>query len=148
MKLWASLYLLIWILVLEFLLVMVVPGVIVLIYLHAILGIAIIAITYYNFTKVKNTSIAGRVKRTAQACFYFSIAMLILGVLLAFNLGGATIIPPLIFTIVLFFHVFFALAMITQSAAIAIAYDMWEENEFKEQTQPGSVPPAPKPTKQ
>lgn len=127
---------------------MVVPDVLVLVILHVILGVAIVGIAYYNFSGVKKTTIAGRVKRTAQAYFNFSIAMLILGLLLTFDIGATWIIPLVnisIYSIVLFIHIAVALAMITQAAAVAIAYDMWEEKEFNEQTPAGSVPPAPKP---
>jgi hypothetical protein len=33
--------------------------------------------------------------------------------------------------------------MITQAAAVAIAYDMWEDREFLTETEPGVVPPHP-----
>ncbi len=152
MKLWSSLYALIWILLIEFLLVMIYPGNQILIYTHTVLGIIIIGITYYNFSGIRKTTIAGRVKRTAQACFNLSIVMVIFGVLLIImsilGISNAWVIPLLnlsVYRIIVILHLIIALAMITQAAAVAIAHDMWEDKEFNEQTQPGSVPPAPKP---
>jgi hypothetical protein len=47
--------------------------------------------------------------------------------------------------LILFFHVINAFAIITQAAAVAIAYDMWEDHEFVKETEPGIVPPLPMP---
>ena len=79
MKLWASLYAMIWITLIEFLLVMTIRGSSVLIYLHVVLGIALVGLAFYNFSGIRNTRIASRVKRIAQACFYISIAVDVLG---------------------------------------------------------------------
>ncbi len=148
MKLWASLYAMIWIVLIEFLLAMTPGGSSVLIYLHIILGIAIIGLAFYNFSGVRNTRIAGRVKRIAQASFNISVMVTILGVLLFFDVGRAWVIPLInvsIFGLILFLHVVNSFAIITQAAAIAIAYDMWEDKEFVKETEPGIVPPPPMP---
>src|SRR4030065_2073086 len=144
MKLWMSLYAMVWIALIEFLLAMTPGGSTILIYLHVILGAAIIGITVYNFSTLRNTRIAGRVKRIAQASFNISIIVTIFGVLVFFDVGRTQIIPfnnVSIYGIILFFHVFNSFAIITQAAAIAIAYDMWEEQEFIEEIEPGGVPP-------
>lgn len=146
MKLWMSLYAMVWIALIEFLLAMTPGGSTILIYLHMILGAAIIGITFYNFSSIRKTRIAGRVKRIAQASFNISIIVAIFGALVFFDVGRTLIIPFInisIYGIMLFFHVFNSFAIITQAAAIAIAYDMWEESEFNEQTEPGVVPPMP-----
>jgi len=146
MKLWMSLYAMVWIALIEFLLAMTPGGSTILIYLHMILGAAIIGITFYNFSLLRNTRIAGRVKRIAQASYNISIIVAIFGALVFFDVGRTLIIPFInisIYGIMLFFHVFNSFAIITQAAAIAIAYDMWEEREFNEQTEPGVVPPMP-----
>jgi hypothetical protein len=150
MKLWASLYAMIWIVLIEFLLAMTPGGSSVLIYLHIILGVAIIGLAFYNFSGIRNTRIAGRVKRIAQASFNISVMVAILGFLLFFGVGRAWVIPLInvsIYGLILFFHVISAFAIITQAAAIAIAHDMWEEREFAEETEPGVVPPMPMPQK-
>jgi hypothetical protein len=46
---------------------------------------------------------------------------------------------------ILFLHVMIGFAIITQAAAVAIAYDMWEDKEFTKETAPGEVPDMPMP---
>lgn len=150
MKLWAVLYAMIWIVFLEFLLAMTPVGSSVLIYLHVVLGVAIVGIAFYNFSGIRDTRIAGRVKRTAQASFNLSVVIAIFGALLFLDIGRAWSIPLIkvsIYGLILFFHVVIAFAIITQAAAVAIAYDMWEDREFTEETEPGTVPPMPVPQK-
>jgi hypothetical protein len=150
MKLWAALYAMIWIVFLEFLLVMTPGGSSVLIYLHAVLGVAIMGIAFYNFSGIRKTRVAGRVKRISQASFNLSIVVIILGALLFFDTGKMRVVPLVnvsVYGLVLFFHVVIAFAIITQAAAIAIAYDMWEDREFEKETEPGVVPPMSMPQK-
>ncbi len=148
MKLWASLYAMVWIVLIEFLLAMTPGGSTVLIYMHIILGAAIVGLAFYNFSGIRKTRVPGRVKRIAQAGFNISVMVLILGALLFFNVGGAWVIPLAnvsIYGLILFLHVVNSFAIITQAAAVAIAYDMWEDNEFVKETEPGIVPPMPMP---
>jgi len=42
-------------------------------------------------------------------------------------------------------HVMNGFAIITQAAAVAIAYDMWVDREFAKETAPGEVPAMPAP---
>ena len=149
MKLWAALYLAIWIVFLEFLLGLwpapppIVP------YLHLALGFGIVLVTYYCFAALRQTRVPGRVKRVARASFALSIVMVILGFLLWFDVGTAWRVPFVnlsIFQGILVLHVANAIAVITQLAAVAIAYDMWEDHEFEKETDPGEVPPPPRPT--
>ncbi len=109
----------IWIVLIEFLLAMTPGGSSVLIYLHVVLGIAIVGLAFYNFSGIRKTRVAGRVKRISQASF----------------------------NLILFLHVVSSFAIITQAAAVAIAYDMWEDKEFIKETEPGIVPPMPMPQK-
>lgn len=143
MKLWAALYAAIWIVLLEILLGLwpnppaVVP------YLHLILGLIIVGITYSNRSGLVATRVPGRVKRIANATFGFSIVMVLLGLLLWFHIGSsATVLGISVWQGFLFLHVIFAMAIITQMAAAAIAYDMWEDREFDKETAPGEVPPS------
>ena len=156
MKLWQALFAMIWIAFMEFLIVMAthVPPFdawkTILVYLHAALGFGMIALAYNNLAGVRNTTIAGRVKRTAQSTFQLSILMAVLGVILLFPDYLQWVIPVLGFTLfyaILFVHVVNAFAIITQAAAVAIAYDMWEDKEFNQETKVGEVPPMPAPTK-
>jgi hypothetical protein len=150
MKLWVTLYAMIWIVLIEFLLAMTPGGSPILIYLHIILGVAIIGLAFYNFSGIRDTRIAGRVKRIAQASFNISVMVAVLGFLLFFGIGRVLVIPLInisVYGLILFFHVFSSFAIITQAAAIAIAHDMWEDREFAEETEPGVVPPMPMPQK-
>ena len=157
MKLWQALFAMIWIAFVEFLIVMsthvtnfasiATP----LIYLHAALGFAMIPLAFNNLQGVRNTTIAGRVKRTAQSTFQLSILMAILGVILLFKDPLNTWLVPIVnislFYVLVFVHVVNAFAIITQAAAVAIAYDMWEDKEFDQETKPGEIPAMPAPAK-
>ena len=150
MKLWMSLYTMIWIVLIEFLLVMTPGASTVLIYLHAILGAAIVGLAFYNFSGIRKTRVPGRVKRIAQVSFNFSILVAVLGALLFFEASKEWVIPLInvsFYGIILFLHVVNSFAIITQAAAIAIAYDMWDDKEFLKETEPGIVPPMPMPQK-
>lgn len=143
MKLWAALYAAIWVVLLEILLGLwpnppaVVP------YLHLILGLIIIWITYSNRAGVVATRVPGRVKRIVGVTFAFSIVMAFLGLLLWFDVGSSVhLLGISLFQGILVLHVVFAMAIITQMAAAAIAYDMWEDHEFEKETAPGEVPPS------
>lgn len=146
MKLWSTLYLIIWVVLLEILLGMwpnppaVVP------YLHLLLGLGIIPLCYNSFNQLRNTRVPGRVKRVAKASYSLSILMAVLGFLLWFNLGSDwSVLGVTVYRGILVLHIANALAIITQAAAVAIAYDMWEDHEFEKETAPGEVPAAPTP---
>jgi hypothetical protein len=150
MKLWAALYAMIWIVLVEFLLAMTPGGSPLLIYPHVILGVAIVGLAFYNFSGLRKTRVPGRVKRIAQAYFNISVLVAILGALIFFEVGKAWSIPLInvsFYGIILFLHVVNSFAIITQAAAVAIAYDMWEDHEFEKETEPGIVPPMPMPQK-
>lgn len=146
MKLWSALYGAIWVVVLEILLGLwphppaFVP------YLHLVLGLVIVGIAYSNRTHLVATQVPGRVKRIAGVTLTFSILMVVLGLMLEFSVGtNWALLGFSFFQVVLIFHVLFALAIITQMAAVAIAYDMWEDHEFEKETAPGEIPPRPIP---
>lgn len=148
MKLWMALYAMIWVAFLDFLLVMTPGASTVHIYLHIVLGIAIIGLAWYNFNGVRRTAVPGRVKRIARVTLQLSFTIGVLGLLLYYGAGAAW---PILFGVtgrglILFFHVVMGFGIITQAAAVAIAYDMWEDKEFAKETAPGEVPemPAPK----
>ena len=146
MKIWMALYAMVWIALIEFLLVMTPGASSVLIYLHILIGAAIIGLAFYNFSGIRRTRVMGRVKRIAQTSYNLSVTAGISGVLIFFDIGKTPVIPAInvsIYGLILFFHVIFAFAIITQAAAIAIAHDMWEDKEFEKETEPGIVPPNP-----
>jgi hypothetical protein len=140
MKLWMSLYALIWVTFIEFLLAMTPGASIVLQYLHIVLGLVIIGLAYYNFNGVRWTAVPGRVKRIAKTSFILSVVIGVLGLPLYFGFVGPIFFGITLGGLILFFHVVVGFAIITQAAAVAIAYDMWEDKEFAKETAPGEVP--------
>jgi len=145
MRLWAALYIAIWVVLLQFLLAMIPFGQPYLLVAHYALGFVIIVIAYSNFANLRMTTVPGRVKRTAVATFYLSILMGVLGALLLLNVGsGWKLFDGIsVWNGILFLHVINAFAIITQMAAVAVAYDMWEEKEFLQETRPGEIPRNP-----
>jgi hypothetical protein len=145
-KLWAVLYATIWLVLLEFLLAMIPVLPTILPDLHVVVGLAVLAVAYWNFAELRETRAPGRIKRTAKAMVSLSVLMVVLGGLLFFNVGTGWVIPIVsvsIYHAILFVHIVNAFAIITQAAAVAIAFDMWEEHDFEKETAPGEVPPPP-----
>jgi len=145
MKLWAALYLAIWLVLLEMLFGLWPDPPAVVPYLHLVLGLGIAAIAYYCFDGVRKTRVPARVKRVARASWSLSLLVVVLGFLLWFHVGESWMIPALnlsVYRAFLLLHVVNAFAVITQMAAVAIAYDMWEDHEFEKETEPGQVPEA------
>src|SRR3989304_2233685 len=93
MKLWMALYAMVWVAFIEFLLVMTPGASSVLIYLHIVIGAAIIGLAFYNFSGIRRTHVMGRVKRIAQTSYNLSVMAGISGVLIFFDIGKTPVIP-------------------------------------------------------
>jgi hypothetical protein len=134
----------IWIVLMEFLLVMTPALNKDLLDLHIFLGIFIVGLSFYNFGRLRGTSVPGRVKRIALTTGLMTVMAGIFGIFLYSNLGANVMIflGVTMWEVFLFLHDLAAFAIITQAAAVAIAYDMWEDKEFEESL-PGTVPAAP-----
>jgi len=147
MKLWMTLYAMVWIVFIDFMLAMTPGASNVLLYLHIILGLVIVGLASYNFNGVRLTTVPGRVKRIVKTTFNLSVISGILGLLLYFGTGASSpiLLGVTIGGMILFLHVMIGFAIITQAAAVAIAYDMWEDREFAKETAPGEVPEMPAP---
>jgi hypothetical protein len=129
LKLWASLYIMIWLLFLEFVLVWApVSGFALLLYAHVILGVVIFAIAYSNASKLGKTQCPARIKRIVKATVGLAAFEGVLGILL--YVSKTSSLPDLVTSAVSFLHLGVALAIVTQAASTATAYDMWEEKEF------------------
>lgn len=142
---WKSLYAMIWIVTLEFLLAMF-PGTPAwVLWAHYALGIGIVAIAFANFRALRATTAPGRVKRVAKSSVQLATVVAALGALGALGVGESVtlLFGITLWGVVLFLHAFLAFAVLTQAAAIAISYDMWEEKEFAVGTAPGEVPALP-----
>jgi hypothetical protein len=148
-KLWAALYGIIWLFVLEFILALAPQLRPWTTYTHVAIGLLIVLATYSNYSALLGSPAPGRIKRIARATFLMSIGMVVLGLPLLFNLGaGVSVVPGVtVWDGILFVHLLFALAIITQAASVATSYDMWEEKEFAKETAPGEVPPPPRPVR-
>lgn len=149
MRLWAALYAAIWVVFLEFLLAMIPRWQPFLSYLHDGLGFVIVVIAYLNFVALRRSTVPGRVKRIAWATLYLAVFTVVLGVLAVFHVGSGWPIAfgLTVWNLILFVHVVNAFAILTQMAAVATAYDMWEEKEFLQETRPGEIPAAPAPVR-
>jgi hypothetical protein len=140
MRLWGALYGLVWLVLGEFLLGTWPNAPLAVGYLHIVLGLGVVLLTYENFVGLRRTRVPDRVKRIARVTFAFSIVMVATGGLLEGGVGaGVSLLGASVYQALLAFHVVIALATITQAAAVAIAYDMWEDHEFEKESQPGQI---------
>lgn len=96
---------------------------------HAILGLAILGLAHYNNAKMKHTEAPNRLKRITKSTAILATFQIILGVILYANLRMNMNLP--LVGVIVFIHIVIALAIITQAASVATAYDMWEEHEFE-----------------
>jgi len=129
LKLWASLYAMVWLAFLEFILVWApVSGFALLLYVHVILGVVIFAIACSNASKLGRMQCPARIRRIVKATVALAAFEGLLGILL--YVSKTSSFPDLVTSAVDFLHIGIALAIVTQAASTATAYDMWEEKEF------------------
>lgn len=130
MKLWRALYAMVWLVLLEFLTLLLAPrGSTAAVWLHMALGAGIVALAFVNAKNLAATAAPARTKRVAKAIAGMSAAGAFFGVLLYFDFtpglgllrGGPVYV----------LHLLTAFAIITQAASVATSYDMWEEKEFE-----------------
>ena len=142
MRLWATLYLMIWLVFLEIWLAYTPIAPPVPLYLHIVLGVTILGLAYVNFAALRQSTVLGRVKRTARATFALAILMAVLGVAIYFQVGGGwSVVGSITFLSGLrFLHFVNAIAILSQVSATAVVYDVWEEKEFLTGTAPGEIP--------
>lgn len=149
MKLWASLYGFFWLAVLQIVLgvdLAVGPGSPSFVpYLHAGIGAVVVLWAFGNFRAVRATHAPGRTKRTVAATFGIAVLMVLLGFLLWFGVGsGASLFGATVNEGIALIHLVGALAIVTQAASTATSFDMWEEREFEQETEPGVIPVPPR----
>ncbi len=147
MRLWAKLYALIWVVLLEVWLGFTPIAPPVPVYVHIALGVLIVGLAYSNFVALRDSRTVGRLKRTARATFALSLLMAVLGVAIYFNVGSSWIVAwgLSIGSGIRFLHFVNAMAILSQTSATAVVYDVWEEKEFLKETGPGEIPPPPSP---
>jgi len=138
LKVWAALYAMVWLVLLEFLVLMIAPGSLkgnafwgasAAVWLHMVLGALIVAFAFVNAKNLAATAAPTRTKRVAKAIAGMSAAGAVLGALLYldFTPGLGILQRGPVYVL----HVLTAFAIITQAASVATSYDMWEEKEFE-----------------
>ena len=104
---------------------------------HVVLGLAILALAHYDNALIKKTEAPNRLKRIVKSTAVLATFQIILGIILYANLRLSVSIP--LVSVISFFHMVVALAIITQAASVATAYDMWEEHEYTPSQASGSA---------
>ena len=103
-------------------------------YLHGVVGLIVVAVAMYAYSLVRKSSCPERIKRISKTTAILGVVQGVLGLILfagiMFHFGS------IFQDIILFLHVVNALAIITQAASSATAFDMWEEKEFLGEHQP------------
>ena len=89
---------------------------------HVLLGLVILGLAHYNNAKMKKTEAPNRLKRITKATAILATFQIILGVILYANLRMNMNLP--LVGVIVFIHIVIALAIITQAASVATAYDM------------------------
>jgi len=128
MKMWKQLYLLVWLSFLQIIIILVPRLGSSLVDLHAALGFVILGLAHYDYAMLKRTEAPNRLKRITKSTAILATFQVILGIVLYANLRLNVSIP--LAQVVTFIHLMTALAIITQAASVATAYDMWEEHEY------------------
>lgn len=139
MKTWSLMYGLVWAAFFQILIILFpVFGVNIAVGLHVVVGIIVLSLAYYSFARVRATACPDRIKRITKTTAYLGIAQGVLGILLyaSIQFKAGSIIQG----VITFVHVATALAIITQASSSATAYDMWEEKEFIQGSNPIPAP--------
>jgi len=147
MKRWVVLYGMVWLVLVQIWLAYTPLAPPVPLYLHVVLGAGLVLLAYNNFVALRESTVLGRIKRTARATFALCLLMAVLGAALYVNLGASWSIVSGI-TVeggLRFLHFVNAMAIFSQVSATAVVYDVWEEKEFATSTAPGEIPPPPAP---
>ncbi len=130
MKLWQLLYGMVWLTFIQIILLFVLPSSSVyVIALHAVIGLAVFGLAFYDNSMMKKLELSYRLKTIVKSTVTLAATQLVLGILLCLfnNLYG---LGDLASGVITFLHVAIALAIITQASSVATAYDMWEEKEY------------------
>jgi len=128
MKVWKQLYLIVWLAFLQIIIILLPVFGGSLVDLHALLGFIILGLAHYDYAMLKRTEIPHRLKRIAKSTAILATVQVVLGLILYANVRLNVSIP--LVEVIVFIHLVIALAIITQAASVATAYDMWEEHEF------------------
>jgi hypothetical protein len=128
MSIWKQLYAMVWVAFLQIVIITLPRFSVYLVDAHVILGLVILGLAHYNNAQMKNTEAPNRLKRIVKSTAILATFQIVLGVILYSNLRLNVSVP--LISVVSFLHLVTALAIITQAASVATAYDMWEEHEY------------------
>lgn len=128
MSVWKQLYAMVWLAFLQIIIITLPRFTIYLVDAHVALGLVILALAHYDNALIKKTAAPNRLKRIVKATAVLATFQIILGIILYANLRLSVSVP--LVSVISFFHIVVALAIITQAASVATAYDMWEEHEY------------------
>jgi hypothetical protein len=131
---WKQLYAMVWLAFLQIIIITLPRFTIYLVDAHVALGLAILALAHYDNALIKKTAAPNRLKRIVQSTAVLATFQVILGIVLYANLRLGVSIP--LVSVIIFIHIVVALAIITQAASVATAYDMWEEHEYTASQKP------------
>ncbi len=137
MSLWKQLYAMVWLAFLQIVIIILPRFTIYLVDLHVALGLIILALAHYDNAQIKKTDTPNRLKRIAKSTAILATIQIILGVILYANLRLSVSVP--LVSVISFVHLVISLAIITQAASVATAYDMWEEHEYAASPKPGII---------
>lgn len=127
-SIWKTLYAMVWLAFLQIIIITLPRFTLFLVDAHVILGLVILALAHYDNALIKKTSTPNRLKRIVKATAVLATFQIILGAILYADLRLNVSVP--LVSMISFLHIVTALAIITQAASVATAYDMWEEGEF------------------
>jgi hypothetical protein len=128
MSVWKQLYAMVWLTFLQIIIITLPRFTLYLVDAHVLLGIVIVALAHYDNALIRKSTAPNRLKRIVKATAVLATFQIILGVILYANLRLSVSVP--LIGVISFLHLVTALAIITQAASAATAYDMWEEGEF------------------
>jgi hydrogenase maturation factor len=129
LALWKPLYAMVWLAFLQIVIIVMPRFTPYLVDAHVILGLVILGLAHYNNTKMKHTEAPNRLKRITKSTAILATVQIILGIKLYANLRMNMSLP--LVGVIVFIHIVIALAIITQAASVATAYDMWEDHEYE-----------------
>ena len=128
MVIWKQLYAMVWLVFLQIVIILMPRFTLYLVDAHVILGLAILALAHYNNAQMKHTEAPNRLKRITKSTAILATFQIILGIVLYANLRMNVNVP--LIEVIVVIHLVTALAIITQAASVATAYDMWENHEY------------------
>jgi len=129
LALWSRLYLLVWLAFAEFLVTPFAEVAPFVVDLHVLVGVAVFALALMNYRSLNKSSAPIRLKRISKAAVMMAALAALLGLPL-YASARISVAVPFQWGIGIL-HLIVALAIITQAASTATAYDMWEEKEFR-----------------